>query len=212
MSNVDFDPRLYLVTDSSFCGEDEFLQRVEAALEGGVTLLQLREKDVSTREYVDLAVKVHQISRRFDVPLIIDDRVDVALAVGAEGVHLGATDMPLSVARRLMGAGRIVGATAKTVPSAQDAYQEGADYLGVGAIFPTTTKVVTVLTSVDTLADICEAVPIPVNAIGGLNSNNIDVLAGVAIQGVCVVSAIMKASDPMRAAIDLKARMGELGL
>lgn len=130
MSNVDFDPRLYLVSDSSFCEEDEFLQRVEAALEGGVTLLQLREKDFSTREYVDLAVKVHQISRRFDVPPIIDDRVDVALAVGAEGVHLGATDMPLSVARRLMGPGKIVGATAKSVPWARKVYQQGGRLSG----------------------------------------------------------------------------------
>ena len=207
-----FDSSLYFITDSTNYGEDEFLFRVEQALMGGVTLLQLREKEKSTREYIDLAEKVHAISTRYHVPLIIDDRVDVALAVDAEGVHVGASDMPVSAARKLMGDNKIVGATAKTVPWAKDAYEQGADYLGVGAIFPTTTKVKTVLTSVDTLRDICSAVPIPANAIGGLNKDNIDVLAGVPVAGICVVSAIMKADDPKKAAIELKARAKELGL
>lgn len=207
-----FDSSLYFITDSTNYGEDEFLFRVEQALMGGVTLLQLREKEKSTREYIDLAEKVHAISTRYNVPLIIDDRVDVALAVDAEGVHVGASDMPVSAARKLMGDNKIVGATAKTVPWAKDAYEQGADYLGVGAIFPTTTKVKTVLTSVDTLRDICSAVPIPANAIGGLNKDNIDVLAGVPVAGICVVSAIMKADDPKKAAIELKARAKELGL
>ena len=207
-----FDSSLYFITDSTNYGEEEFLFRVEQALMGGVTLLQLREKEKSTREYIDLAEKVHAISARYDVPLIIDDRVDVALAVDAEGVHVGASDMPVSTARKLMGDKKIVGATAKTVPWAKDAYEQGADYLGVGAIFPTTTKVITVLTSVDTLRDICSAVPIPVNAIGGLTKDNIDVLAGVPVAGICVVSAIMKADDPKKAAIELKARAKELGL
>ncbi|MBD5112154.1 MAG: thiamine phosphate synthase [Ruminococcaceae bacterium] len=159
-----FDSSLYFITDSTNYGEEEFLFRVEQALTGGVTLLQLREKEKSTREYIDLAEKVHAISTRYNVPLIIDDRVDVALAVDAEGVHVGTSDMPVSAARKLMGDNKIVGATAKTVPWAKDAYEQGADYLGVGAIFPTTTKVKTVLTSVDTLRDICSAVPIPANA------------------------------------------------
>ena len=206
-----FDSSLYFITDSSNYTEEEFLCRVEQALQGGATLLQLREKDKSTREYVNLAAKVHEITKRYGVPLIIDDRVDVALATDAEGVHVGASDMPVATARKLMGNDKIVGATAKTVPWAMEAYEQGADYLGVGAIYPTTTKVKTVLTSTDTLRDICHAVPIPVNAIGGLNKDNIDVLAGIPIAGICVVSAIMKADDPMQAAMELKARAKELG-
>ena len=207
-----FDPRLYFITDSTNYTEEEFLCRVEQALKGGVTLLQLREKNRSTREYIELARKVHAIAKRYNIPLIIDDRVDVALAVDAEGVHVGAEDMPVAAARRLMGDDKIVGATAKTVPWAKEACEQGADYLGVGAIYPTTTKVKTVLTSTDTLRDICNAVPIPANAIGGLNKGNIDVLAGIPIAGICVVSAIMKADDPKRAAEELKARAQELAL
>ena len=207
-----FDPTLYFITDSTGFSEAEFLRRVEEALKGGVTLLQLREKNRSTREYLELAEKVHALTKRVNVPLIVDDRVDVALAVDAEGVHLGAEDMPVATARKLMGDGKIVGATAKTVPWAREAYEQGADYLGVGAIFPTTTKVKTVLTSTDTLREICNAVPIPANAIGGLNKDNIDVLAGIPIAGICVVSAIMKADDPKSAAEELKVKARELGL
>lgn len=207
-----FDPSLYFITDSTNYTEKEFLFRVEEALKGGVTLLQLREKEKSTREYIELAKKVHAIAKRYHVPLIIDDRVDVALAIDAEGVHVGASDMPVATARELMGEEKIVGATAKSVPWAKEAYEQGADYLGVGAIYPTTTKVKTVLTSIDTLRDICNGVPIPANAIGGLNKDNIDVLAGIPIAGICVVSAIMKADDPKTAAEQLKARAKELTL
>lgn len=207
-----FDPSLYFITDSTGFAEEEFLFRVEQALMGGATLLQLREKDRTTREYMELAEKVHAIAKRYGVPLIIDDRVDVALAINAEGVHVGASDMPVAMARKLMGKDKIVGATAKTVPWAKEAYEQGADYLGVGAIYPTTTKVKTVLTSVETLRDICNAVPIPANAIGGLNKDNIDILKGVPVAGICVVSAIMKADDPKQAAAELKARAKELGL
>ena len=207
-----FDSGLYFITDSTNYTEEEFLVRVEQALMGGVTLLQLREKDKSTKEYMELAEKVHAISRKYKVPLIIDDRVDIALAINAEGVHVGADDIPVSVARKLMGRDKIVGATAKTVPWAIEAYEQGADYLGVGAIYTTTTKVKTVLTSTDTLRNICNAVPIPVNAIGGLNKDNIDILTGIPIAGICVVSAIMKAENPKLEAEKLKARAKELGL
>ena len=191
-----FDPTLYFITDSTNYTEQEFLFRVEQALKGGATLLQLREKEKSTREYIELAEKVHEITKQYNVPLIIDDRVDVALAIDAEGVHVGASDMPIATARKLMGEDKIVGATAKTVPWAKEAYEQGADYLGVGAIYPTTTKVVTVLTSTETLDAITKAVPIPVNAIGGLNKDNLDILKGIGISGICVVSAIMKADNP----------------
>ena len=198
------DTSLYFITDSTGLSEEEFLRRTEEALQGGVTLLQLREKNRTTREYLSLAEKVHALTRRYGVPLL--------MAMDAEGVHLGQSDLPIHIARRILGPDKIVGATAKTVPQAAEAYEQGADYLGVGAIYPTTTKVKTVLTSTDTLRDICKAVPIPVNAIGGLNKTNIDVLCGIPIAGICVVSAIMKADDPRQAAVDLRDRAKELGI
>ena len=199
------DTTLYFITDSSSVSAEKFLPSVEAACKGGATIIQLREKNKSTREYSELAANVHEITARYKVPLIIDDRVDVALAIGAEGVHVGQTDMPVAMARKLMGPNKIVGATTKTVPQALEAYKQGADYLGVGAIYPTTTKVVTILTSVETLKEIVKAVPIPVNAIGGLNKENIGVLRGTGIAGICAVSAIQKSSDPEAAARELKA-------
>ena len=191
-----FDSTLYFITDSTDFSDEEFLYRIEEALKGGATLIQLREKDKTTREYIALAEKVHTLTQKYNIPLIIDDRIDVAMAIEAEGVHLGQSDMPISTARKILGNNVIIGATAKTVPQALEAYDQGADYLGVGAMYPTTTKVKTVLTSTDTLKDICTAVPIPVNAIGGLNKTNTDILKGIDIAGFCVVSAIMKADAP----------------
>ena len=201
---MDFDTKLYFITDSSNYDREEFLARVESALQGGVTIIQLREKNRTTREYIELAAAVHEITKKYNVPLIIDDRVDVMLAVDAEGVHVGADDMPVETARKLIGPNKILGATAKKVEVAKAAYEAGADYLGVGAIYPTTTKVKTVLTSTDTLAEICKAVPIKVNAIGGLTPDNLGVLKGIDIDGVCAVSAIMKADSPKEAAIKMK--------
>lgn len=199
-----FDSTLYFITDSTGLDEEVFLKKVESALQGGVTLMQIREKNKSTREYIDLATKVHELSKKYNVPLIIDDRLDVAMAIDAEGVHLGKSDMPIKTARKLFGEDKIIGATTKTVEQAKEAYEQSADYLGVGAIYPTTTKVKTVLTSTETLDAICKTVPIPVNAIGGLNKDNIDVLKGISISGICVVSAIMKAECPEKAARELK--------
>ena len=199
-----FDTTLYFITDSTGFSEEEFLCRVEQALKGSVTLVQLREKNKTTREYISLAEKVHKLTQKYSIPLIIDDRIDVAMAVDAEGVHLGQSDMPVDIARKILGEGKIIGATAKTVPQALEAYKNGADNLGVGAIYPTTTKVKTVLTSTDTLKDIVKAVPIPVNAIGGLNKDNMYVLENTGISGVCVVSAIMKAENPQTAAEEIK--------
>ena len=205
-----FDTSLYFITDSTGFTEEEFLFRVEQALKGGVTLLQLREKNKTTREYIGLAEKVHKLTKKYNVPLIIDDRIDVAMAVDAEGVHLGQSDMPVDIARRILGEDKIIGATAKTVPQATEAYEKGADNLGVGAIYPTTTKVKTVITPVDTLKEIVKAVPIPVNAIGGLNKDNISVLKNTGISGVCVVSAIMKAENPQKAAEEIKDKFYDL--
>jgi thiamine-phosphate pyrophosphorylase len=205
-----FDTTLYLVTDSTGLAETDFLEKVEQALQGGVTFLQLREKERSTREYIHLAQQVRAVARRYQVPLVVDDRVDVALAADADGVHVGQSDMPVRQARNILGPDKIVGATAKTVSQALEAFEQGADYLGVGAIYPTTTKVITVMTSTDTLKEICKAVPIPVNAIGGLNRDNIGVLKGIPIRGICVVSAIMKAADPKAAAEGLRQAFNKL--
>ena len=206
----ELDLQLYFITDSTGYEEEKFLDQIEQAILGGVTFLQLREKEKSTRAYIELAEKVHQITKRYKIPLIIDDRVDVAMAIDAEGVHVGQSDMPVHIARKLMGPDKIIGATTKTVDQAVEAYKQGADYLGVGAIYPTTTKVKTVLTSIETLEEICSTVPIPVNAIGGLQKENIDILKGIPIAGICVVSAIMKAQDGRIAAEELRVALKKL--
>lgn len=204
------DTRLYFITDSTGYDEETFLGRIEQALRGGVTLIQLREKTRSARELTALAGKVHALTKRYGVPLIIDDRIDVALAVDAEGVHVGQSDIPVDAARRILGDGKIVGATAKTVSQALEAYRQGADYLGVGAVYPTKTKTDTYVITPDTIRAIAEAVPIPVNAIGGLISENLGILSGIPISGICVVSAIMNAEDPEKAARELLKKAEEL--
>lgn len=198
------DLTVYLVTDSTGLDESIFLEKIELACQGGVTLLQIREKEKTGREFYHLAEKVKIISDRYNIPLLINDRVDIAAAVDAAGVHVGQSDLPVACARAILGPDKIVGATAKTVEQAQHAAKEGADYLGVGAIYPTTTKVKTVLTPVRLLDDICRSVSIPVVAIGGLNADNCDILTGVPIAGISIVSAIMKASDPRSATEELR--------
>lgn len=198
------DTTLYFVTDSTDWEEEEFLNVVDKACAGGATIVQLREKNRTGREYLDLAIKTKSVTDKYNVPLIIDDRADIALAADAAGVHVGQSDLPVSAARRIMGRDKIVGATAKTVEQALKAQAEGADYLGVGAMYPTTTKVITVLTKPETLRDICAAVDIKVNAIGGLNKDNLDILKGIPIDGICAVSAIMKSDNPYETAKQLK--------
>ena len=207
------DLRLYAVTDRRALPVGVTLaQAVEAALDGGVTCLQLREKDASAGEILALARTHFPLCRARRVPLLINDRVDIALTAGADGVHLGQDDLPLPEARALLGPDRILGATAHTVEEALRAQAEGADYLGVGAMFPTGTKTNTIPTSADTLKAICAAVSIPVVAIGGVTAQNLPTLAGTGIAGAAVVSAIFSQSDlaaaarTLRAAADLAAR------
>jgi len=207
MRNIDL--TLYFITDSTGMTEDHFLEVVQQACAGGVTLVQLREKEKSGLEYFNLAQKVKQITDQYDIPLIIDDRVDIAMAVDAAGVHIGKTDIPVAVARALMGENKIIGATAKTVAQAQKAAEEGADYLGVGAIYPTTTKVVTIITEVSTLNDIAAQTGMPLVAIGGLNAANIPVLYDSMADGIAVVSAIMKSENPRDTAALLKRQVME---
>lgn len=201
MKNIDL--TLYLVTNRDKLSDEEFFKKIERALKGGVSLVQLREKEASTREMIEVAKKLKKLCHAYEVPLIIDDRVDVALASGADGVHLGSEDMEINVARRILGPEKIIGATAKTVEVAKEKEKQGADYLGVGAIYPTKTKVKTVITKVSTLRDINDHVQIPTAAIGGLNESNLDVLQGSGASGICVVRALMDSDDPKTTAINL---------
>ena len=202
-----FDLTLYLITNSTGHDLSSFLHTVEEACQGGVTLVQLREKTGGGREYLERAIAVKEITDRYHIPLIIDDRIDVAIACGAAGVHVGQSDLPVSCARALLGPDKIVGATAKTPAQALEAMEQGADYLGVGAIFPTTTKVATVLTPISTLTEIRKTVPLPIVAIGGLNRDNMDILKGYPADGIAVVSAIMQSKTPCETARELYEHM-----
>lgn len=184
---------LYLVTARYDWKEEDFLKKVEEACRSGVTLVQLREKECCTREYYELAKKVKTITDTYQIPLIIDDRVDICLAVDASGVHIGVDELPVEVVRNMIGNDKILGVTAKTVERALEAEQHGADYLGVGAIYPTTTKVITQPTSIETLKAIATTVSIPIVAIGGIKEDNMEPLEGTGIAGVAIVSEIMKA-------------------
>ena len=187
--------RLYLVTNRYQDSLESFLAKVETACRSGVTIVQLREKNLTTNQYYQLAKQVKEITDAYQVPLIIDDRLDVCLAVDAAGLHIGDDELPISVARQVLGPEKILGVTAKTVERALEAEESGADYLGTGAIFPTTTKKNAPITLISTLKTICQRVAIPVVAIGGLTSENIDQLIGTGIAGVAVVRDLMQAED-----------------
>ncbi len=187
--------RLYLVTNRYQDSLESFLEKVETACRSGVTIVQLREKNLTTNQYYQLAKEVKEITDAYQVPLIIDDRLDVCLAVDAAGLHIGDDELPVSVARQVLGPDKILGVTAKTVKRALEAEEGGANYLGTGAIFPTTTKENAPITLISTLKTICQRVAIPVVAIGGLTSENIDQLIGTGIAGVAVVRDLMQAED-----------------
>ena len=187
--------RLYLVTNRYQDSVESFLEKVETACRSGVTIVQLREKNLTTNQYYQLAKQVKEITDAYQVPLIIDDRLDVCLAVDAAGLHIGDDELPVSVARKVLGPEKILGVTAKTVKRAIEAEEGGANYLGTGAIFPTTTKENAPITLISTLKTICQRVAIPVVAIGGLTSENIDQLIGTGIAGVAVVRDLMQAED-----------------
>ena len=187
--------RLYLVTNRYQDSLESFHEKVEKACRSEVTIVQLREKNLTTNQYYQLAKQVKEITDAYQVPLIIDDRLDVCLAVDAAGLHIGDDELPVSVARKVLGPEKILGVTAKTVKRALEAEEGGADYLGTGAIFPTTTKENAPITLISTLKTICQRVAIPVVAIGGLTSENIDQLAATGIAGVAVVRDLMQAED-----------------
>ncbi|MET3616791.1 thiamine-phosphate pyrophosphorylase [Peptoniphilus olsenii] len=200
--------KLYLVTNSDNYSEDEFLERIEEALKGGIDLLQLREKDKNDREVLELGLKIKELSDKFEVPLTIDDRVTIAMTLKC-GVHLGSEDLPINYAKKLM-PNSIIGATAKRVDTATKAQKDGATYLGVGAIFDTLTKVKTVRTSVETLNAIKDNVDIDVYAIGGLTYENVDILKGSKVDGICVVREIMDAENVFMKSKMLKEKINEI--
>lgn len=202
MKNIDYS--LYLVTDRNQPAAGTFEQVVEEALQGGVTLVQLREKTGDTGLLYERAVKIKRITDSFHVPLIIDDRIDIMMASGADGVHVGQSDMPADIARKMIGPDKILGVSAGTLEEAVKAEKDGADYLGVGAMFPTATKKDADITSPETLRKIMEAVHIPVVTIGGMNEKTIPLFRGYGLSGFAVVSAIMASSRPKTEVAELK--------
>lgn len=197
---------LYAVTDRSFVGRQTLYEQVEDALKGGVTIVQLREKNLSENEFVAEAIQIKELCRRYNVPLIINDNVDVALKSGADGVHVGIEDAPVAEIRQKAGKDFIIGATAKTVEQAQSAEKAGADYLGVGAVFPSPTKKNAIRITNEQLKEICLSVAIPAVAIGGITLNNVCELEGGGMCGIAVVSAIFAAEDIKGTTADLKKR------
>ena len=198
----DIDLSLYLVTDKSDDVE-KFLRTIEEGIKGGVSVVQIREKTADTLDFYNLALKVKEITAKYDVPLIINDRVDVALAVDADGVHVGQTDMPCDVTRALVGPDKIVGVSAATIEEAKKAERDGADYIGSGAVFPTSTKDDAPKITKKDLKEIVDSISIPVVAIGGINLNNAHELNGTGIAGLSVVSAIMSSDDPKKSSEEL---------
>ena len=204
MKKEDIDYSVYLVTDRRNKTDEEFLNIIEEAIKGGTTIVQLREKTASTKEFYDLALKVKEITSRYDVPLLINDRIDIALAVDSEGVHIGQDDMPAGIAREIIGEDKILGVSASTVEEAKKAEIDSADYIGSGAVFPTATKDDADSVSEEELKEIVDSIDIPVVAIGGITIENAHTLKASGIAGVSVVSAIMSAEDPKEASEKLK--------
>ena len=202
--------RLYAVTDRTWLDGRTLYDDVEKALKGGVTLLQLREKNMSTDDFINSAKEIKSLCEKYNVPLIINDNVDVAKAVNAYGVHIGQNDMPAHEARKILGKNKIIGVTAKTVEQAQKAEKDGADYLGSGAIFGITTKGDAKKMDMQTLKSITSSVNIPVVAIGGIDGDNVLQLNGTGIVGAAVVSGIFAQDDIETATKDLYNKIGEI--
>ncbi len=197
--------RVYAVTDRAWTGKMTLLEQVEAALKNGVTCVQLREKELDQEAFLEEAVEMASLCRRYGVPFIVNDNVEIALDCHADGIHVGQEDMDASRVRSLAGEKMIIGVSAHTVEEALEAERMGADYLGVGAMFSTSTKTDADTLSFETLKAICAAVKIPVVAIGGITKNNVMQLAGSGVDGIAVVSAIFAAEDPGAAAAELAA-------
>lgn len=193
MKSVDYS--IYLVTDRSLMTGDNLLNAVEESLNGGTKLVQLREKNATTREFLELAVELKELCHRYNAKLLINDRIDIALAVDADGVHLGQTDIPADIARKILGEDKIIGISAQTIDRAREAESLGADYIGVGAVFPTKTKDVIHDMNPEILSSVAASVSIPVVAIGGINRTTIDNLKYIDVAGYAIVTGILMAED-----------------
>lgn len=200
MNNLDLS--LYLVTNNSE-DEEKFLNIIEESLKGGVSVVQLREKKAETLDFYNLALKVKEITQKYNVPLIINDRIDIALAIDAEGVHIGQSDMPAQIARLLIGKDKILGVSAANIKEAKKAQRDSADYIGVGAVYPTNTKDDATSVSKKELKEIVKSVDIPAVAIGGITQENAHELNDRGIDGISVVSAIMNSQNPKTASENL---------
>jgi thiamine-phosphate pyrophosphorylase len=194
---------LYVVTDRTWLGESNLKDQVEQAIKAGATFVQLREKDLEFDEFVKIAAEIKEVTDQYKVPFVINDNVDVAVAVNADGVHIGQSDEAIISARQKLGDDKIVGLSAHTVAEAIKAQQSGADYIGVGAVFNTTTKLDANTVTFETLKEICQAVNIPVVAIGGISKHNILELSGTGVDGVAVISAIFAQEDISKATSEL---------
>lgn len=200
--NIDY--TLYLVTDREIMSTEKLETAVEQAILGGCTVVQLREKNCSSLAFFEMAIKIKEITDRYQIPLIINDRIDIALAVDAAGVHIGQSDIPARIARKLIGDNKILGVSASNFKEAIRAYKDDADYLGVGAMFITDTKTDVRFTSMDELAQIRKYIPLPIVVIGGINKTTIPNFEGMDINGFAVVSAIISQPDIKSAAQNLK--------
>ena len=203
MKKQEIDYTLYLCTDRDLMSTDTIEEAVEQAVKGGCTVVQLREKDCSSLEFYETALRVKKITDQYKIPLIINDRVDIALAVNADGVHVGQDDLPAASVRRILGEDKVIGVSAGNVREAVKAREDGADYLGVGAMHATSTKMDADVTTVEELKKIREMVDLPIVAIGGMNKQTLPELKGTGVDGIAVVSAVIAADDIERAASEL---------
>jgi len=201
---MNFDYTLYLVTDRQLMSCDSLTEAVEQAILGGCTMIQLREKELSSLEFYNQAVAVKQVTDKYHIPLIINDRIDIAMAVQATGVHIGQHDLPAAAVRKVIGENMLLGVSASSIAEAIQAQQDGADYLGVGAMFPTGTKTDAESVSMEELQKIRTAVSLPIVVIGGINKGNAGRFKPMGIDGLAVVSAIIAQSDIKAAAAELK--------
>jgi thiamine-phosphate pyrophosphorylase len=201
---MNYDYTLYLVTDRQLMSTPTLSEAVEQAILGGCTMVQLREKSISSLDFYNLAKEVKRITDKYNVPLIINDRIDIALSVRAAGVHIGQSDIPASVARRIIGQDMLLGVSAVCLSEAIQAQNDGADYLGIGAMFPTGTKSDATAVSMNELQKIRKSVSIPIVAIGGINNATASQFVGFGVDGLAVVSAIIAQPDIKQAAAELK--------
>ena len=204
------DLMLYAVTDRSWLGGETLRSQVERAPKGGATFIQLREKELDEGDFLEEAKEIQKLCREYHVPFVINDNVEIAAAIGADGVHVGQSDMEAGDVRRRLGPDKIIGVSAQTAEQALRAQEHGADYLGVGAVFPTGSKADATEVSRETLEEICRAVDIPVIAIGGIGRENVMELKGSGICGIAVISAIFAQKDIEAAAAELKKRVEEM--